>query len=227
MIKRIKQYIFPYINSNMYILIENQKALVIDPHYCKDAYAYLQKEKVKEVLIILTHEHFDHTSGVNWFKVNYDTTLICQQKALDPKSQKHCNRPTTICLKLADEGKIEEAEKYSKDYPPYTYDADISYKESYNMKWNGHCVHMEHLPGHSPASSMIILDKDIVFTGDSLIPDIATIVRWPESNPQKFKEVTLKKLLQLHSDCIIYPGHGEVIGRGDLVYKDNMFMTRK
>lgn len=221
----IERFIFPYLYSNMYIIAEYEKAVVIDPHYSEDANKYLYQHNIKEIIIILTHEHFDHTSGVNWLKENFKTTLVCQQEALNSKYQKYCNRPTLIYLKLLDEGKIEEAEDVKEKYKPYTYHAEIIFKEYYDIEWQNHIIHIESIPGHSPASCMIVFDRKEVFTGDSLIPNIATIVRWPWSNEKIYKEVTLEKLKEIPNECMIYPGHGKPISKRDLKYSNGVFLT--
>lgn len=221
----IKQFIFPYLDSNMYVIVENNEALVIDPHYSEDAEVYLKSQKVKKIIIFLTHEHFDHTSGINWFKNHFEVTLVCHRAAMDEKSQKYSNRPTVVSMKLLDEGKTEEAEKVNRMFPSYTYHADIVFDEEKIIKWNDYSVKIVHSPGHSPASCLIFLDNHIVFTGDSLIPNIATIVRWPGSNPSDYRNITLKLLLDIPSNIMIYPGHGTPIKKSDILYQDGKFVT--
>ena len=108
---RIQRYIFPYIDSNMYILAENGEALVIDPHISSEADRYLKENHVGKVTIVLTHEHFDHICGVPWFREHYNTNVICQQEAVDPKRQKHFCRPLVVSLVLADRGEYDKIKK--------------------------------------------------------------------------------------------------------------------
>ena len=64
----INTYSFYPIDSNMYVILENKKALIIDPCVSEEAKEYLKSEQVKEILVLLTHEHYDHISGVNWLR---------------------------------------------------------------------------------------------------------------------------------------------------------------
>lgn len=223
----IKRYIYPNIQSNMYVILENTRALIVDPHCSQEAEEYLTRNHVDEVLILLTHEHFDHTNGINRIMKTFHAKLICQENALDAKMQKFCNRPTVISLKLLDEGKAEEAEAINRNNPPYTYTADTSFKDCFDTEWNGHRIHMESAPGHSPASCLIYVDDDIVFTGDSLIPNIPTIVRWPWSDSKAFEEVTMDKLLHIPHTCIVYPGHESPVRMGSLLYNGSCFALKK
>ena len=223
----LHRYIFPYIDSNMYILVENGEAIVIDPHISSDADCCLKENHVSKVTILLTHEHFDHICGVPWFRRHYDTKVVCQQEALDLKRQKHFNRPLVVSLILADRGeekKIKELENEYAEIQPLT--AELSYKDQLDISWQEHSLHMEHIPGHSPASSLIILDKNDVFTGDSLIPDVETIVRWPWSNAEIYQEKVVPRLQQIPGECMIYPGHRNAAKMSDLIYKKGVFSLK-
>ena len=114
---RIQRYVFPYIDSNMYILAENKEALVIDPHISAEADRYLRENQVEKVTILLTHEHFDHISGIPWFRKHYDTKVICQQEALNPRTQKHFGRPLVVSLILSDRGEHEKIKELEAEYP--------------------------------------------------------------------------------------------------------------
>ena len=223
---RIKQYIFPYIDSNMYIVIENSEALVIDPHISVKATKYLQQYQVKKVVVILTHEHFDHTCGVSWFREHYETEVICQEEALNLKRQKHFSRPLFISLILSDRGEYEKIKRLEEEYSIQLLTAEKTFAEKLDFSWQGHQLYLEHIPGHSPASSLIILDEIYVFTGDSLIPDASPTIRWPWSDEEVYYSRTIPRLLQLSPKSIIYPGHRSVVKMGNLYYENGMFIKK-
>ncbi len=54
------------IETNMYMIIKDNEALVIDPHENQDLLMLLISNEVSKVTIILTHEHPDHISGIFW-----------------------------------------------------------------------------------------------------------------------------------------------------------------
>lgn len=224
--KRIRRYVFPYIDSNMYILAEHGEALVIDPHISSEADRYLKENGVTGVTVLLTHEHFDHTCGIPWFRTHYDTQVICQREALDKRRQKHFCRPLVISLLLSDRGEDEKIKELEAEYSPHVIAADQTFPEAMDVTWQKHIIHLEHLPGHSPASSLITLDGVAVFTGDSLIPDAEPTVRWPWSDEKMYQEKAVPRLLQISEKCMVYPGHREAVRMMDLSYTGGVF-TRK
>lgn len=224
---KIQRYVFPYIDSNMYILAENGEALVIDPHISREADKYLRDNNVTKVIILLTHEHFDHTCGIPWFREHYETEVICQEEALNARRQKHFGRPLVISVILADRNEMEKVRALESEYSPQIITAEQTFSEAWETEWQGHRVYMEHIPGHSPASSLIILDDACVFTGDSLIPDAEPTVRWPWSDAEVYKEMVVPRLLRITQECIIYPGHRDPVEVKYLSYKEKKFICTK
>lgn len=225
---RIQRYVFPYIDSNMYVLAENGKALVIDPHISREADRYLKENKVEGVTILLTHEHFDHTCGISWFREHYNTEVICQQEALNPRRQKHFSRPLVVSLILSDRGEHEKMKELEAEYPSvHLLTAEQTWQEMLDMSWQEHFLHIEHIPGHSPASSLIILDEICVFTGDSLIPDAEPTIRWPWSDADAYREKVVPRLLRIPKECMIYPGHRDRIEMRHLKFENDIFVNKK
>ena len=69
----------------MYVIIENDNALIIDPH--EDDEILKRLENIKNVTILLTHEHPDHISGVYWFQEKFNCKLICTKYCAEYISQ--------------------------------------------------------------------------------------------------------------------------------------------
>ena len=75
--------VFEYIDSNMYIMIENNKALIIDPHQNDEVYNLLHMNNIIDITVLLSHEHPDHISGLKWLKDNFNTTIISTKETSD------------------------------------------------------------------------------------------------------------------------------------------------
>lgn len=223
-INNIQRFEFPYIKSNMYIIAENGTALIIDPHYSEAAFCFLKKNNATELLMLLTHEHFDHTCGINMLRESFESRLVCQKNAISTKSQKYSNRPTVVAIMLRDQGLDKEADELEKQFMPYTYTVDETFDTDKELAWNGHKILMESIPGHSPASCLITLDDSIYFTGDSLIPDTEATTRWPGSNTEIYYRDTLPKLKSIPTSAYICPGHGDIIKMDRLSYIENRFV---
>ena len=73
------------LNSSMYVISENGHAIVIDPCLNTEPANALNID-----FILVTHEHYDHISGVNvWKKMTGASVLcsrICSERINDPRT---------------------------------------------------------------------------------------------------------------------------------------------
>lgn len=204
--------VFDYLNSNMYFFFENQEAIVIDPNPNNYVIEFLKNNEVEKVKIILTHEHRDHVYGIYLFQENFQTEIVATKYCSDYISQKGNSRPVIISFILEEYDKQNNTnllEAFNKEYIPRTYKADITFESEYSFKWQGHCLDLFTIQGHSKGSCVIILDKKYVFMGDSLLLDYPIITRFPGGSTKIYKNETLPLLEKvLNSEMIVFPGHG-------------------
>ncbi|MBS3155021.1 MBL fold metallo-hydrolase [Candidatus Woesearchaeota archaeon] len=59
----IKKFILGPISTNVYLLINNKSAILIDCQKPKVILNYLEAKKIKLKAVLLTHGHFDHVKG--------------------------------------------------------------------------------------------------------------------------------------------------------------------
>lgn len=218
--KQIERFVFEPIRSNMYIIVERGEAIVVDPHVSPDALKYMHDRSVRSLIILLTHEHFDHTSGVNWLKDNFNTLLTCSEACATRIALKRNNRPLTLPYLKPDNSTDLIAQ--SAWYECF---ADITFKREHSFCWRGHDFHMVATPGHTIGSCCIELDKKYVFTGDSLIADAKTITRFPTGNQEDYEKFTLPYLQAISSDNWILPGHGRPFQMKNVLYSDDYFRS--
>ncbi len=205
--------IYDYFDSNTYIIISKEEALLVDPHINADIEKLLQNNKIRKITIILTHEHCDHISGIWWYLKNFECKIICSKKCAERISNKKYTRPLMISFKLQEddlENNTHKLEKFKKDYVWTAYNADITFETKMHYTWCSYTFDFQVIEGHSKGSSYIVLDNKYVFTGDSLIKDYPIIVSFPQGNKKIFQDVTIPLLeSELKSDMVILPGHGE------------------
>jgi len=203
----IYRYVFRPINANMYLLIDGDEALVVDPNISQQALLTLNSAGVRKILILLTHENYDHTSGVNWFRKNFDCHLICQTNCAVSIADRRNNRPmlTIMAMVAADR---EKARKALREIEPYVCNADQTFDQEMVLNWQGHGLHLIATPGHTPGSCCIELDNQIVFTGDSWLEGKDVLTRLPGGSRTDFDKITVPYLKSLSPDCWIMPGHG-------------------
>ena len=195
----VNSYTFEPISSIMYIIIENNEALVIDPNISDEAFRLLSESGVSKVLILLTHEHCDHITGVNWFREHFETTVLCSEKCAEniEKPDKNFSQYFDVLLM----GKNTDLHM-----KPFSCSADKTFRGDVELHWNGHKLYLRECPGHSEGSICIILDDMYAFTGDYLIPNQKVFTNIPGGNKKIYNETTVPYLVTLNK-FIIMPGH--------------------
>ena len=200
------------VKSNMFIIIRGKDAIVIDPNDNPEGLKLLKDRGVEVIHILLTHEHFDHTVGVPVLQQAFpQNDLFCQEEAEKYISSKRGNNPMLIAFVLAEQDKKDGGDRYKQfkaNCKTYTLHADTTYGESADRVVCGVKFHFIHTPGHSGGSGCIELGQ-YVFTGDSLLKEDQTKLRFPEGEKEKYKSITLPYLKSLPMDTIILPGHGD------------------
>lgn len=207
--ERLYSFAFMPIDSKMYILLHEDQAIVIDPCISEEAKQLLISNNVSKVIIILTHEHYDHISGVNYFKKNFDCAVYCNNycaKAIGlPRKNLSQYFPILFCMK--DDYVQEQVSKM--EVQPYSCNADKTFSDALAFDWNGHSISMIETPGHTQGSICICIDNAAVFTGDSLVNGNRVVTRLPSGSREKYADVTWPYLNSLNGEMMAFPGHGE------------------
>jgi len=189
--------------SNAYIVEapDSRAAVIVDPadlHSGKIS-KQLAQRSVTKLLIVLTHEHFDHISGVSALRRLFDTQVFaseeCSKRISDPK--KNLSR-YTIGVDI--------------DCQP----ADITCEEIGSaLVWEGFRLEFIQTPGHSAGGICIGMDRNL-FTGDTIIPGVPTVVKLPGGD-RHVLEFTVESLFnRFQKDTVVYPGHGNPCWLGDI-----------
>ena len=106
-------YSFYPIDARMYIIAENGKAVIIDPCVSEEAKKYLQSQNIEDIIVLLTHEHYDHISGVNWLRENFpETRVVCSEACSKAIMSPHKN--LSAYYEILFMGKDSEVQEYVK-----------------------------------------------------------------------------------------------------------------
>lgn len=203
----IETYTYEIIDSKMYAVLENHSAILIDPCISSEACSLLKSRNVSEILIILTHEHYDHFSGIGMFRNEFkDCEVLCSAVC-----NEYLQRPSRngskffLALFFDKEEKLEEAAKVG----PVSYTADRTFSDQCSFCWQGHEIQLVETPGHTPGSICIIIDGNNLFSGDSLLKEIPVVFKLPGGSRAQYNEKTLPFLRELDENMRVFPGHGE------------------
>jgi glyoxylase-like metal-dependent hydrolase (beta-lactamase superfamily II) len=212
----VYQFVMPVIASNMYIVMADKKALIVDPHVNEEAMDLLQDNEVQDIVIVLTHEHYDHISGVNFFREKYSCIVYGNEKCRDYVMTPTKNMSTYFMALFID--RVEEERKKVQDLvqADYCCKVDVCFVDSMDMVWEGLNIHLLETPGHSRGSICAVVNGAYIFTGDSLVQGAKIITRLPGGSKKMYQEKTKPFLESLDEDMVVFPGHGRISSVGEL-----------
>lgn len=84
---------------------------------------------------------------------------------------------------------------------------DISVEENDIISIGSVRLRVIHTPGHSGDSICLIIDKETVFTGDTLFVGAVGRIDLPGGNPKDMYLSLYRKVSALEDQLIVYPGH--------------------
>lgn len=204
----VYRFPMPVIDSNMYLIPENDNRLIIDPNISAEAERILAKLQIRECTVLLTHEHYDHISGVNRLRERYPCQVICSETCAngirDPK--KNAARYFEAMF-LNRDNTVRAFVKTLID-TTYTCCADETYKGQLKLRWNGLILQLTETQGHSPGSQCIRIEN-CYFTGDTLIQGQSVITRFPGGSKKSYEEMARPYVKRILPGSMIFPGHGQ------------------
>ena len=212
------------LDSNMFVIIKDNTALIVDSNEEGELVDLFENNNISKVYILLTHEHYDHTSGVCWLQERFDTVIISNRACAERIAQERRNIPKLVSFVLANKDKEDGGNRYKefkKKYKPYTLHADTVFNAPCEFELLGMRFQATQTPGHSPGSWCLVVDDTFVITGDTLIQNTPVLERFKESSPEDYREITLPYLKGLDESLFVLPGHGD-----PFVLKDNGILNK-
>lgn len=191
---KIHQFINPHRLSNTYALeLENDTVVLVDVGNfdTSDFLNWLSENKKKLSHVILTHEHADHCCGLSALYKTNPFQLICTAKCAENIKNSRQNFSF-----------------YLEDIPTFEVDlTNVVVVEDFEVKiLGGQSFIFLETPGHSPGG-MCILNKNNLFTGDTILNGLKSPLSFPHSNRSDYKKSIEKIKKFLKKDMKIYPGH--------------------
>lgn len=74
----------------------------------------LEEKQIKNIEILLTHEHPDHISGLPWLKENFNTQIICTNACAAAISDEKATRPLLLTFVLEEKDSINNTNLLEK-----------------------------------------------------------------------------------------------------------------
>lgn len=216
--------IWDAMNSNMFVILKDHDALIIDSNNDEDLIPLFKNNRIERVYVILTHEHYDHTFGTPWLQEQFGATLICNKVCAERVAESRRNIPRLVSFVLSQRDLQDGGNRYlefKKGYKPFTLHADVVYDTPCEFELLGLNIKATQTPGHSPGSWCLVVDDSFVITGDCLIQNTPVLERFKESSSDDYRNITLPFLKGLDENLIVLPGHGD-----PFVLKDNGILNK-
>lgn len=172
------------IGTNCYILIDDKtnKAAVIDPGgNADDILEALRADGLEVEYILLTHGHYDHTTGVPQLHAALPQAKIYIHQA-------DANGAGSTLFPLA--GQVDEL---------------LLYDEGDTLALGGLTIQVLHTPGHSKGS-VVLKVGDVLFCGDTLFAGSCGRTDLPGGSYAEIM-ASLKRLGRLEGNYHVCPGH--------------------
>jgi glyoxylase-like metal-dependent hydrolase (beta-lactamase superfamily II) len=188
----IKRFPVGYLQTNCYVVTSDgyDGAVLVDigGGFGKIT-DYLAEKGKKAVAALFTHGHFDHIfDAFKWQKCGVKLYISEQDAG------------------LLENGNGNLASNYGLIIPPAK--ADFLVKDGDKLVFGDMNFSVMHTPGHTAGGVCYILDEKIIFSGDTLF--FHSYGR-TDFGGGDFDDISasVKKILALDGDRIVYPGHGE------------------
>lgn len=185
-------------SSNCYIVVDevSKHCFCIDPASEKSEreIIYIEQNGLTLDYIFLTHEHTDHTWGVNALVEKYPFVKV-------------------LCSEVCKHNLAKEFQAYflfyydNSDYQ-YTVCKVDNTIEDYGMtlSWQDYEIKFISTPGHSMGSICILIDGKL-FTGDAIM-QTKPYINKRNGSRELFYESAKMVVDTFNPEALVYPGHG-------------------
>lgn len=181
---------------NCYLIREegSEKGIVIDPGHGAPAIAeWLSEKGITDILIVLTHGHFDHTNAADELADSYSAKIL-----MNSADKFLLDSSTDAMAKTWD---------YTGSQPKI----DGTLEDGDDIEFGGMKLRVIHTPGHSPGSICLYgstPEGPILISGDTLFNLGIGRTDLPGGGHRELLDNIVRKLWPLPDDTRVFPGHG-------------------
>lgn len=202
----IKAIPLGHIQTNCYLLKGEKAVIVIDPGFDSPVTEqFLEENKGKEAMILLTHAHFDHIGGAPALRKATGTPIaIGEDEAENLKD-------SSVNMSLRFHAKFE------------SFGADILLKDGEEVAVGDLKFRVIFTSGHTTGGASYLFG-DKLFSGDTLFFESVGRTDFPGGDFEALKN-SVKRLYALPDETVVFPGHGESTSIG-YEKKNNPFVRK-
>ena len=183
----IVQIVAGPIETNLFLVIErsSRKTMIVDgpPESFDATVREIDARDLEPAVLVITHGHWDHIADADALRARFDIPLLVHEE----------DRP-----------KIE--------HPSYGdiegFSPDRLIGEGDQVQLGDVRFDVMHTPGHSPGQvTLYTAGEGIMLGGDTLFPGGYGTIEIADASAEETVN-TIRRLLELPDDVVVYPGHG-------------------
>jgi len=190
---RIDYAVVGPIQTNVYFLknVKTGEVLVVDPgDSANELISYLKRENLMPRAVLLTHGHHDHILAADAIRKAFDIPVCCYEAE------------ETLLM----DARLNGSAGFG---PVCTLKPDVLFTDGEEKEMAGMRFTVLHTPGHTAGSCCYYFAQyKTLMAGDTLFQASYGRTDLPTGNMRQMI-ASLRKLLALPDDVVVYPGHGE------------------
>ncbi len=189
----IKDFIFPPLNNHNYLVldVESKEAVLFDCSVPNDeVMKFVDSQGAILKMILLTHGHFDHVMGVNYFWEKHGLPTYLHEKDL---SLLQDINSYTRYVNMSEKVEIPKV--------------DGTFNGNTVFKLGKHLIRILETPGHTKGCCCFLMD-DILISGDTLFKGTYGRTDLPTSSDEAMRQSLTRLFKELPNNTRVYPGHG-------------------
>lgn len=191
---QIKNFVTGIVGTNCYIVsnIATKEAFVVDIAGKSTPMAeYIKEEGLRIKALFLTHGHFDHIMGIDWFTALFPVPVYAFEEE----------------RKLLEDAGLNASSSYGS---AYTYKQAQYIKDNEERSVAGVKIHVLYTPGHTIGGCCYYLpEEEVLFSGDTLFKESIGRTDLPTGSSGKLVRSVKERLFVLPDETAVFPGHME------------------
>ena len=196
-----------YFATNCWIFApeKGSECFIVDPGMAipdlvREIGEVLARHNLKPIATLLTHGHLDHTFSVRAFDERYGVGTYIHSKdrafLANPGGLMTPGGPTTEILRQMGVSHFQEP-------------SDIrELKDGTNLEIAGFSIKALHAPGHTPGSTLFLVNDEYLISGDVLFKNSIGNTSFKLGSSEDMKKTLRNVILPLDDHLIVLPGHG-------------------
>ena len=189
---QVKNFVIGMVGTNCYVVSHSvtKEAFVVDMAGASERLLeYIAEEGLKMKALLLTHGHFDHIMGIDWFLKHFSVPVYAHEKEKE----------------LLENADFNASTAYGS---AYTYTKAQYVKDGEELNVAGIHLRVLYTPGHTAGGCCYYLPEEkVLFSGDTVFCGSVGRTDFPGGSTAQIVRSLHKLVDSLPEETEVFPGH--------------------